>query len=108
RQWRTLARQLGSRHKTEYLADAAEDAVGGFEYNRHTLLQTLGRSTADVVAHYDSAAEAHELSQNVQNALAQVGLLEAGALGLGAILVAALHTAALDVTGVLAAGVLGL
>lgn len=106
RQWRTLAKQLGSRHKTEYLAGAAEDAVGGFEYNRRTLLQTIGRSTADVVANYDAAAEAHELSQNVQNALTQFGLVEAGALGLAGLLWLTLP-AALDPTGLLAAGVIG-
>lgn len=106
RQWRTLAKQLGSRHKTEYLAGAAEDAVGGFEYNRRTLLQTIGRSTADAVANYDAAAEAQELSQNVQSALTQFGVVEAGALGLAGLLWLVLP-ATLDPTGLLAAGVVG-
>jgi small GTP-binding protein len=107
RQWRSLARQLGQRHRTEFLEDAAADAAGGFEYNRRHLLQHVGRSTADVVARYDSTREAAELGENVQKALAMVGIAEVGAIGLGAALAAALTTAAADVTGVLAAGVLG-
>lgn len=107
RQWRTLARQLGQRHKTEFLEDAASDAAGGFEYNRRHLLQSVGRSAADVVARYDTSREAQELGESVQQSLAMVGIAEVGAIGLGAALTAALTTAAADVTGILAAGVIG-
>ncbi|MDQ4077726.1 MAG: dynamin family protein [Chloroflexota bacterium] len=108
RQWRMLARQLGQRHRTEFLQDAAAEAAGGFEYNRRQLLQNVGRSTADVVARYDSSREAAELGENVQQALAMVGIAEVGAIGLGAALTVALHGALVDATGILAAGLVGL
>ncbi|MGB0384679.1 MAG: dynamin family protein [Ardenticatenaceae bacterium] len=108
RQWRTLARQLGQRHKTEFLEDAAAEAASGFEYNRRDLLQSVGRSAADVVARYDTTREARELSDNVQQSLTMVGLAEVGAIGLGAVLTTVLTTAAADATGILAAGALGL
>ena len=108
RQWRALARQLGQRHKTEFLEDAASEAAGGFEYNRRHLLQSVGRSAADVVARYDTTREARELSDSVQQALTMVGLAEVGAIGLGAILTTVLTTAAADATGILAAGALSL
>lgn len=108
RQWRRLARQLGQRHKTEFLQDAAAEAAGGFEYNRRHLLQSVGRVTAEVVARYDTSREARELSDNVQQSLAMIGITELSAIGLGAILTAILTTAAADATGILAASALGL
>ncbi|MGH9173893.1 MAG: dynamin family protein, partial [Vicinamibacterales bacterium] len=108
RQWRSLARQLGQRHRTEFLQDAAAEAAGGFEYNRRQLLQSVGRSTADVVARYDTSREARELEESVQQSLAMVGIAEVGAIGLGAALTAALHGALIDATGILAAGIVGL
>ncbi len=108
RQWRSLARQLGQRHRTEFLEDAAAEAAGGFEYNRRHLLQSVGRSTADVVARYDASREARELEESVQQALAMVGIAEAGAIGLGVALTAALHSVMFDATGILAASVMGL
>lgn len=108
RQWRAMARQLGQRHKTEFLEGAAQEAAGGFEYNRAQLLQSVGASTAEVVARYDRSAEARALTDNIQGALTQVALTSVGAVGLGAVLTAALHTAALDATGILAASVFGI
>ncbi|HBY94329.1 MAG TPA: dynamin [Chloroflexi bacterium] len=107
RQWRAMARQLGQRHKTEFLEGAAQEAAGGFEYNRRQLLQNVGQATAQVVARYDKSAEARALVDNVQASLAQVAILEVGAVGLGAVLKAVLVGAAADATGLLAAGVIG-
>lgn len=107
RQWRALARQLGQRHKTEFLEGAAQEAAGGFEYNRRQLLQNVGQATAQVVARYDRSAEARALVDNVQASLAQVAILEVGAVGLGAVLKAVLVGAAADATGLLAASVIG-
>ncbi|HYN88411.1 MAG TPA: hypothetical protein VER55_07765, partial [Ardenticatenaceae bacterium] len=108
RQWRAMARQLGQRHKTEFLEGAAQEAAGGFEYNRRNLLQSVGRATAEVVARYDKTAEARALVESVQSSLAQVAIVEVGAVGLGAVLKAVLVGAAADATGLLAAGVLGI
>lgn len=108
RQWRAMARQLGQRRRTEFLEGAAQEAAGGFEYNRRQLLQNVGQATAEVVARYDKSAEARALVDNVQASLAQVAILEVGAVGLGAVLKAVLVGAAADATGILAAGVIGI
>jgi len=108
RQWRALARQLGQRHKTEFLEDAAADVAGGFEYNRRHLLQSVGRSAADVVARYDTTREARELSDSVQQALTMVGLAEVGAIGLGAVLTTLLTVPLYDATAIFGAGALAL
>jgi small GTP-binding protein len=103
RQWRTMARQLGQRHKTELLEGAAHEAAGGFEYNRRQLLQHVNSVAAEVVGRYDRSAESHALAETARGAFntAMITGLTAG-LG-GAALVAMLSTALLDVTGVLAA-----
>ncbi|MCB0076929.1 MAG: dynamin family protein [Anaerolineales bacterium] len=107
KQWRSLARQLSQQHQTEFMQEAANDALSGFEYNRHQLLQSVGRSAADVVARYDSSREAAELGEKVQQSLAMVGIAEVGAIGVGAALTISAHAAMFDATGILAAGVLG-
>lgn len=107
RQWRAISKELGRRQRTEFLHDAAEEAAGGFEYNRRTLLETVGRAAQGEVARFDRSTEARKLVEGVQDSLAQTALVEVGAVSLGVILHALLTTAAADVTGVLAAGVVG-
>lgn len=107
RQWRTIAKELGRRQRTEFLHSAADEAAGGFEYNRRTLLETIGRAAQDVVARFDRSAEARKLVEGVQDSLTQTALVEVGAISLGVILHALLATAAADATGILAASVVG-
>ena len=76
---------------------------GTFEYNRQALLESVGRTAREVVASYDHEAEARELAESVQLAVAQTALVEVGAIGLGALLVQGSGTTVADVTGVLAA-----
>ncbi len=107
RQWRAISKELDRRQRTEFLHTAAEAAAGGFEYNRRTLLETIGRAAQDVVARFDRSAEARQLVEGVQDSLAQTALVEVGAVSLGVILHTLLASAAADVTGILAAGVIG-
>ncbi|OGO41647.1 MAG: hypothetical protein A2Z04_05495, partial [Chloroflexi bacterium RBG_16_57_9] len=107
RQWRTTSKELGRRQRTEFLHTAADEAAGGFEYNRRTLLETIGRAAQDVVAHFDRSAEARKLVEGVQDSLTQTMLVEVGAVSLGVILHALLATAAADATGILAASIVG-
>lgn len=105
--WRQTAEDLGRRHETEALQDAASKAAGGFAYNRRQLLDGLGAQADRVIEGYDRQAEAARLTASVQESVAMVGLVEVSAIGLGLVLKAILTTAAADATGILAAGVLG-
>lgn len=106
--WRRTALELGRRRQTAALQDAAQEAIGGFAYNRKQLLDKVGAEAEGVLRGYDRAAEAERIAVSVQESVAMVGLVEVGALGLGLALKALLTTAAADATGVLAAGLLGL
>lgn len=108
RQWRAVARQLGQRRSTELLDGAAQEAAGGFEYNRRQLLKRVGKATQQVVASYDRTAEARELVATVQTSLAQIAIAEIGALGLGAAVKVLLIGATADATGLFAASILGI
>ncbi len=105
RQWQGVMDYLNkriARHSSQIIGQ-----VGGtFESNRQQLLESVGRSAREVVATYDHQAEARELGESVQRAVAQTAIVEVGAIGLGALLVKVLATALADVTGVLAAGAL--
>jgi small GTP-binding protein len=105
--WRRTAAELGRRKETSALHEAAEEASGGFAYNRRQLLESLGAQAEGVIRTYNRSAEAVRLTSTVQESVAMVGLVEVGAVGLGLVLKAVLATAAADATGILAAGILG-
>jgi hypothetical protein len=78
--------------------------VGGeFDYNRQALLLSVGQAARETVSSYDKEAEAKNLAESVQVAVAQTAIVEVGAIGLGTLLVKVLATTLADVTGVLAA-----
>jgi small GTP-binding protein len=105
--WQRTAAELGRRWETSALHEAAQEAAGGFAYNRRQLLESLGAQAESVIRGYDRATEGERLAAAVQESVAMVGLVEVSAVGLGLALKALLTTAAADATGLLAAGVLG-
>lgn len=103
RQWQGVTEYLNkriTRHQDHIIGQVA----GTFESNRQALLESVGQAAREVVATYDHAAEARELGDSVQRAVAQTAIVEVGAIGLGALLLKLLATTVADVTGVLAAG----
>jgi hypothetical protein len=103
RQWQSVMEYLNkriARHEGSIIGNVG----AGFEVNRQDLIQSVGRTAREVVATYDHAAEARELGDSVQRAVAQTALVEVGAVGLGAILVKVLAVTLADITGVLFAG----
>lgn len=105
KQWQAVMGYLNRR--AERHSDRVIGQVGGaFELNRQELLDSVGRAAQRVVDTYDEKAEAAELAESVQLALAQTAIMEVSAVGLGAILVVLLHTVIADVTGLLAASTL--
>lgn len=105
RQWQAVMDYLNKRivHHEGRMVGKVE---GRFEYNRQALLESVGRSAREVVGSYDKEAEARELANSVQMALAQTAIVEAGAVGLGALVLALISTTVADVTGILAASVI--
>jgi small GTP-binding protein len=107
RQWRFVADELGTQGESGPLKQAAQEAAGGFSYNRRQLLDSIGTQADRVINSYDRKAESARLATTVQDSVAMVGLVEVGAVGLGLILKALLVSATADATGILAAGILG-
>lgn len=99
RQWQAVTDYLNKRIARH--ANAIVGQVGAFESSRQQLIASVGRTAREIVATYDPAAEARELGDSVQRAVAHTALVEVGAVGLGAILVHVLALTVADVTGVL-------
>jgi small GTP-binding protein len=105
--WQEVMEYLGKR-----VARHSDQMVGhigskrGFEGDRHALLESVGRAARDTVATYDREAEARNLAESLQMAVAQTAIVEVGAIGLGALLVKVLAVSLADFTGLLAAGAL--
>ncbi len=106
RQWQEITEYVGKR-----IARHGDKMVGGvrsrpgFEQDRQALLASVGQASRDAVSTYDRSAEARDLAESVQIAVAQTAIVEVGAVGLGALLVKVLAATVADVTGLLAAGV---
>jgi small GTP-binding protein len=104
RQWQAVTEYLESRKTQE--SDRMMGKVGGFEYDRARLLDTVGRAARRAVDSYDQDKESTRLAESVQVAVAGAALLEVGAVGLGTIMTMIASTTLADMTGLLAAGVL--
>jgi len=79
----------------------ASDLVGqvnsSFEYDRASLIKSLGNSANTIILSFDRKKEAEKLSQQMKSALLGTAVVEVGAIGLGTIFAASL----LDLTGFL-------
>jgi small GTP-binding protein len=105
RQWQAVMEYLDKRRATRH-KEVIGTPIEPFEYKRQALLDSVGRAAQEVVASYDKEAEAREIAESVQAAVAGTALLEVGAVGLGTLLTIVLSSTAADVTGILTASVL--
>ncbi len=105
RQWQAVMEFI-ERRSLQHTDQMIGQVRGDFDFNRQSLLKSIGRSAQEVVDSYDREAEALKLAQDVQRAIIQTAAVEAGAIGLGALLVVILNTTFLDVTGILGASAL--
>lgn len=105
RQWQTVMEYLDKRRATRHKG-VIGTPMEPFEYSRQALLDSVGRAAQEVVASYDKEAEARDIAESVQAAVAGTALLEVGAVGLGTLLTIALSSTAADLTGILAASLL--
>jgi small GTP-binding protein len=104
RQWKAVTDSLETR-RTHH-GDRVVGSLGGFDYDRSRLLDSVGRAAHRTVETYDRETEATRMAESVQAAVAGTALIEVGALGLGAIVTLLATTQVADVTGILAAGTL--
>jgi small GTP-binding protein len=104
RLWQQVMEYVDRRRKESSIRD--DQMIGSvsrqFDYNRHTLLQSVVKEANRVVQSYDRQAEAQVLAEDLQRAVVQTILVGAGGVGLGAVVVALATSAAIDVTGITA------
>lgn len=102
-QWQAVMKHLNQR-KEAHSADNIIGEVGAsFRYDREHLIDSVGRAAQRAVDTYDKTAEAQQIAEGAQLAVAASAMTEVGAIGLGALLTALVHTVAADVTGIVAA-----
>ncbi|CAN5872762.1 dynamin family protein [soil metagenome] len=97
-----IDRRRLDRHEHGLIGD-----VGGFQYNRQALLESIERLASRVVGSYNREEEARKIANDVQGTFAATALAEIGAIGLGTAIITLVTGAAADVTGILLATVLG-
>lgn len=111
RQWEAVNDHLAERRRAYKDRIVGDPGHGSFHYDRERLMEAVGREAQRVVETYDKNAEAQEIAEDAQIAVAASAALEIGAVGLGTLVAALATTLAADITGVLLASlvaVLGL
>jgi small GTP-binding protein len=98
-----IDRRRLDRHEHALIGD-----IGGFQYNRQALLDSIERLASRVVGTYNREEEARKIANDVQGTFAATALAEIGAVGLGTVIVTLVTGAAADVTGILLAAALGI
>lgn len=104
-----LWEDIGGYVERRQLARHREGMIGevgrGFGYNRQALLDSIGRTSREVVSTYNREAEAHRLAEEVR-AGAGTTLAAGVGVGLGIGMAALISSAVVDITGVVLASVL--
>lgn len=101
-QWKAVSEHLAGRRERH--AEAIVGELGGFDYDRQRLLDTVGRTARGAIRGWDQSAEARRMAEGVRAAVAGTAVVEAGAIGLGTLISVLATTQFADVTGILAAG----
>lgn len=99
--WESVMQLLADRKEQFEQYTGSKSPIGGFQYDRMRLMQTIEQEVQVVISSYDKVREAKVIANHAQEAVAATAALEIGALGIGA-LVAMMSTAmAMDATGII-------
>ena len=104
-QWQAVVQHV-TRRRSAHADRVVGDLAGRFSADRARLLETVGRAASQGLERYDRAAEARQVADDLQRAVAGAALAEVGAVGLGAAVAWLATSTAVDATGFAAAGLL--
>ncbi|HYW06523.1 MAG TPA: hypothetical protein VE913_06190, partial [Longimicrobium sp.] len=100
--WQDIGGYIDRRQIARHREGMIGDVSGNFSYNRQALLDSIGRTSREVVGTYNRESEARKLADEVRTAYGTTVFAGAG-MGIGVLVTAALSGAVADVTGILLA-----
>jgi small GTP-binding protein len=101
--WQDLGSYIERRRISRHREGMIGEVGGGFSYNRQALLDSIGRTSREVVSTYNREAEARKLAEEVRTGAGTTIVAGAGAIGVGTLVATVLTGAAADFTGILLA-----
>ena len=101
--WQDLGSYIERRQISRHREGMIGEVGGGFSYNRQALLDSIGRTSREVVSTYNRDAEARKLAEEVRSGAGTTIVAGAGAIGIGTLVATVLTGAAADFTGILLA-----
>ncbi|HET7462594.1 MAG TPA: dynamin family protein [Longimicrobium sp.] len=101
--WQDLGTYIERRQISRHREGMIGEVGGGFSYNRQALLDSIGRTSREVVSSYNREAEARKLAEEVRTGAGTTIVAGAGAIGIGTLVATVLTGAAADFTGILLA-----
>ncbi|HSU16669.1 dynamin family protein [Longimicrobium sp.] len=101
--WQDLGSYIERRQISRHRDGMIGEVGGGFSYNRQALLDSIGRTSREVVSSYNREAEARKLAEEVRTGAGTTLVAGVGAIGLGTLVATVITGAAADLTGILMA-----
>jgi len=101
--WQDLGTYIERRQISRHREGMIGEVGGGFSYNRQALLDSIGRTSREVVSSYNREAEARKLAEEVRAGAGTAMVAGVGAIGLGTLVATVITGAAADLTGILMA-----
>ena len=104
RQWQIVSGKITKRmavFKNRILSDSHSKEI---QIERKKIISTVKRGAQRVVEKFNRDAEARQIAEDAQMAVAASAAIEVGALGLGTLVTVLATTASADLTGILLAG----
>ena len=104
KQWQIITQKINLRsqkYQDRILHDASSQQIS---MERQKIIKNINREAQRVIEKYDKDAEAAQIAEEAQMAVATSAAIEVGAIGLGTVITILATTASADLTGILLAG----
>ena len=104
KQWQIITQKINLRsqkYQDRILHDASSQQIS---MERQKIIKNINREAQRIIEKYDKDAEAAQIAEEAQMAVATSAAIEVGAIGLGTVITMLATTASADLTGILLAG----
>lgn len=104
KQWQIITQKINQR-TTKYQDRILQDPGSQkFQLERQKIITKINRESQRIIEQFDKEAEASQIAEEAQMAVAASAAVEVGAIGLGTLVTLLATTASADLTGILLAG----
>lgn len=104
KQWQVITQKINQRSSKYHDKILQDPGNQKFQLERQKIIAKINRESQRIIELFDKEAEASQIAEEAQMAVAASAAVEVGAIGLGTLVTLLATTASADLTGILLAG----